>query len=1081
MGLNRVEGLEDYLGFLRQHPEEAVQLFKDLLIGVTGFFHEPEAFEALEQVIAEIVEHKTTDQPVRIWVPGCSTGEEPYSIAMLVSEQLQAARKHCPVQIFATDIDEEALATARAGLYPENIVVDVPPERLQQFFMREGNAFRVSKHIRDTVVFAVQNLIADAPFSRLDLVSCRNLLIYLEPEFQNRIIALFHNALNQDGYLFLGSTESIGKHKDLFEPRVKKWRLYRRTGTARRQVVELPILPGQHKPGVVKPITRSSQNEPAPLSDYTRALLLETFAPASVLVDRKYQIRYYHGPVGRYLVQPAGVPTDDLLLRAREVLRVTLRAVLHKAVKDNGKASAVVQFRHEGVSRRVRVMVLPPSAPREAEGFLLVSFLEEPEPVERSAEAAAEVAGSGGALVQQLERDLQANQEDLQSTIEELESFNKELKAANEELERSKEELQSLNEELSTVNSQLEEKLRELEAVNDDLDNLLSSTKIATILLDRKLRIKRYTPATTRLFKLITTDVGRPLGDIAREFVDDDLLRDAGAVLDRLAPVEKEVCGREHDQWFIRRILPFRTQDNRIDGVVVTFVDVTERKRAAERFHLIVEAAPMAVVVVDETGNIVLINARTGQLFGYTLPELVGKPVEILVPERFRAHHPGERASYLANPGRRMMVPERELFGRRKDGSEFPVEIGLNSVETEEGLLVIASIVDITEHRRAAQELQQAKDTAVRANQAKSRFLAAASHDLRQPLQVLSLVNSVLARKVEDAEILRLIEDQGGSLRSIKYLLDVFLDLCRIDAGVIKPEITEFPVEELFDEIRQEFAIPEGTRSQGLRVAPCSATIRSDARLLRRIVQNFLSNAIKYADSGRVLIGCRRRKDSVRIEVWDTGPGIPPEQLEVIFEDFIQLNIPARHAGQGFGLGLSVAKNLAHLLKHQLDVRSMPGKGSMFAVEVPSGSEAERRLPGHGNALPVRYQGPAGALVLVVDDDPVVLAATQRLLEGFGLRVMTATSGIVALAQLNGSGERPDLIIADYRLTEGGSGIEMIRHLRQALEQETPAVLVTGDTLPESVRDMQDSGFTILHKPIDVNELVAHMNHLLRT
>jgi PAS domain S-box-containing protein len=377
--------------------------------------------------------------------------------------------------------------------------------------------------------------------------------------------------------------------------------------------------------------------------------------------------------------------------------------------------------------------------------------------------------------------------------------------------------------------------------------------------------------------------------------------------------------------------------------VVVSFVDITERRRAAERFRRIVEAVPMAAVVVDETGNIVFINTRTGQLFGYTLAELAGKPVELLVPDSFRTPHPGERESSPADPAFRVSDAGRELLARRKDGSEFPVEIGLNSVETVEGLLVIISLVDVTERRRAAQELQEAKDQAVRATQAKSRFLAAASHDLRQPLQTLSLIHSMLARKLEDAKILKLIEDQGASLQSIKYLLDLFLDLCRIDAGDIKPEITEFPVERLFDEIRHEFSIPANTRTQSIRVSPCTVSIRSDARLLRQIVQNFISNAIKYADTGRVLIGCRRRKDSVRIEVWDTGPGIPPEQLEVIFEDFIRLNNPARQTSKGFSLGLSVAKSLAQLLQHALDVRSIPGKGCLFAVEVPMAGEAKRQ------------------------------------------------------------------------------------------------------------------------------------------
>ena len=424
----------------------------------------------------------------------------------------------------------------------------------------------------------------------------------------------------------------------------------------------------------------------------------------------------------------------------------------------------------------------------------------------------------------------------------------------------------------------------------------------------------------------------------------------------------------------------------------------------------------------------------------------------------------------------------RELFGRRKDGSEFPVEIGLNSVETEEGRLVIGSIVDITERRRAAQELQQAKDDAVRANQAKSRFLAAASHDLRQPLQVLSLINSALARKIEDADTLRLIEDQGASLRSIKYLLDVFLDLCRIDAGVIKPEITEFPVAELFDEINRSSRSLRVTRKQGLRVSPCSATIRSDARLLRRIVQNFLSNAIKYADSGTGAHRVSPAQGLVRIEVWDTGPGIPPEQLEVIFEDFVQLNNPARQASKGYGLGLSVAKNLAHLLQHPLDVRSLPGKGSVFAVEVPLGSKAERRLPAYEDDLPVHYQGPPGAQVLVVEDDPVVLAATRQLLGDLGLRVMTASSGIRGAGAIERQRRAPG---SDHRrLPPGGRRLgnrDDKAHIRQALEREIPAVLVTGDTLPESVRDMEASGCKVLHKPIEVDELVAQMNHLLKT
>jgi two-component system CheB/CheR fusion protein len=428
MGLNRVEALGDYLGFLREHPEEVTQLFKDVLIGVTGFFREPEAFAALERVVAEIVERKTADMPVRVWVPGCASGEEPYSIAMLVSERLQAARKNCPIQLFATDIDEEALASARAGLYPENIIVDVPPERLQRFFTREGSAFRVSNYIRDAVVFAVQNLIAEPPFETgsgelpqpADLSGTRG------PE---KIIELFHFALNEDGFLFLAVPRPSASTKT----RLSRWSRSGGStgiGAARRNVVEVPF-PGGMYPG-------SRPAERPLLSDQPVWVSL----PADICWRLSRRPRYWSIINTRSCTTTArlaatraaaGAPTDDLLMRARG-LRIKLRAVLHKAVKGDGKASAVVRFQPDGVSRRIKVMVMPTAASREAEGLLLVSFLEEPEAAERSVEAAVGAAGSEDALVQQLERELQATRDDLQSTIEETESSNEELKAANEEI-----------------------------------------------------------------------------------------------------------------------------------------------------------------------------------------------------------------------------------------------------------------------------------------------------------------------------------------------------------------------------------------------------------------------------------------------------------------------------------------------------------------------------------------------------------------------------------------------------------------------------------------------------------------------
>jgi len=1095
MGLNQIEGLGAYLAFLGEHPDEPTQLFRDLLIGVSGFFRDPPAFEALEKVIVKIIEGKGSDQAIRIWVPGCSSGEEPYSIAILVAERLQVAQKNCPIQIYATDIDEAALAAARAGLYPENIAADISQERLQRFFKREEHAFRVSQPVRDTVVFAVQNLIADPPFSALDLVSCRNLLIYLEPDVQKKVISLFHFALNDGGYLLLGSAETIGSQDRLFEPVSKKWRLYRRLGAPRRNLLELPIFPAQQGLGVTRSSQRPLLEDPVRLGELIREVLLEAFAPAAVLVDRRHQIVYYHGPTGRYFDQPAGPPSEDLMRKVRGGLRNKVRGLLHKASQDgHAPISGAVDLGEADSTRRVRITVTPLVAPRDVEGLALVSFQDEPALAGSASQGAGEREGPGDEGVQELERELQVTRDDLQSTIEEMESSNEELKAANEEimsvneelqsaneeLETSKEELQSLNEELSTVNSELEEKVRELEATNDDLDNLLISTDIATIFLDRELHIKRFTPSITRLFNLIATDLGRSVNDISRKFDDPDLLADARKVLERLVPIEKDVgIADDRRHWYTRRILPYRTGDDRIQGVVITFIDVTERKRALQWFRLIVEAAPDAVVVADKDGRIETVNAQTEQFFGYQREELIGKPVEMLVPEGDRERHCGDREAFFAKPEPRPMGRGRELSGQRKDGSEFPVEIGLSPVETERGTYVLATIVDITERRRADAELRAAKEQAERASRAKSQFLSSASHDLRQPLQTLTLLNGVLARKIENAELLKSVKMQSEALTSMNRLLHTFLDLGRIDAGVIAARITPFPVARLLHSIESEFRPLAETRDLDLRILPCSATIRSDEDLLHQILQNLVANAIKHTEAGRILVGCRRRGGMLRIEVWDSGPGIPREHLDTIFDEFFQLSNPARQADKGYGVGLSIVRSLARTLEHRLDVRSTPGKGSMFAVEVdtasPGGSARRKRKGVQG----VPYRGRPGAVVMLVEDDAGVRGATQFLLEGFGLDVMAVSACAEAMALIR-SGRQPDLIIADYRLAQGESGAVAIRRIVEELGRTVPALLVSGDFVPDAAGDLQTGGFLVLQKPIDVDQLIAHMNKLLQ-
>jgi PAS domain S-box-containing protein len=679
MTLGKIATFGDYAEFLNEHPDEVSLLQKDLLIGVTDFFRQPQAWETLEEkVITGLVKNAQPGSEIRVWVPGCSTGKEAYSLAMLLSEQVEKSGKKMNLQIFATDSDVSALAAARSGIYTEEEIGEtVSPERLKRFFSRKDGGYQVNKKIREQIVFAPQNLTADPPFSRLDLISCRNLLIYLDQEVQRKIIALFHFALREGGYLFLGNAESVGDREDLFEPVSKKWRIYRRIGVGRPVGVEIPVRPtGEPVPAVGKPAGAAAWAEPgrAPmprmsLTSAAQQILLDRFAPACVIIDRKLQVLYVHGAVEDYLTFPTGELTTRVVDMAREGLRARLRGAIGKCLEINKTVSVTARVRRGSAgfgaggekSAPVKATVSPLRYPRETDGLLLITF----EDYRVSATGLLRKA-KGESDIHRLEDELKVTREELQSTIEQLESSNDQLKAsneeviaaneelqsANEEMETSKEELQSLNEELNTINSRLQEKVEELEETNNDVVNLLSSTSIATVFLDKELKVKRYTPASTRLFSLIPSDAGRPIVDVLRRFGDETLLNDAAKVLADLMPLSREVRA-EDGRWYIRRIMPYRTQDDRIEGVVITFVDITDRKQAEETVREAHERAawlarfpeenPNPVVRVSADGRVLYRNPATVEMPGWSCE--LGQPLpDRLLPLVERAMAQGGEA-----------------------------------------------------------------------------------------------------------------------------------------------------------------------------------------------------------------------------------------------------------------------------------------------------------------------------------------------------------------------------------------------------------------------------------------------------
>ncbi len=654
MHLLHMRDMAAYVAFLEAHEAEVDRLSKDLLIGVTAFFRDPEAFEVLgHQVIPALCSGMSDGAPVRAWIAGCSTGEEAYSVAILLFEWFVQAGLPPRVQVFATDIDEAALEVARAGRYPAAALAQIPPDLLKRYFTRNGSGYKIVKAVRESIVFASHNLISDPPFSKLDLLVCRNVLIYLSPETQKRLITLFRFVLNKGGYLFLGSSETVGQTRRQFEVISKQWRLYRSLCAPRVKRPELPLIPSTARLAVAPTESYLNAGVDAGHEGVFRQLI-EAHGPTLLMVNRGNEILYISGATRDYLDFPSGEPTQALFQVVKPELRLGLRSAINRARRTGGKTAAVAVLR-DAVSvaeAGVRITATP-IAGGERHRPLLIAFEAEP-----TSSASLPFARPGGDdwVLQQLEQELNATREDLNRGIEKMRAGNEELKAANEEamamneelqsaneeLESSKEELQSLNEELGTSNALLDAKVSELEVTNTDLNNLLVSTEMATLFLDREFRIKRFTPACTRLMHLIPSDVGRPVLDITSQIDDKWLLQDGHRVLAGDVAMAREVTDAE-DNWYLRRVLPYRTLDAHIAGLVVTFNDVTPMKRAqheiaskAEELQRQARLLQHAYVLAKDMDDRIVFWNRGAELFyGWTQKEAMGQVTHELLHTQF--------------------------------------------------------------------------------------------------------------------------------------------------------------------------------------------------------------------------------------------------------------------------------------------------------------------------------------------------------------------------------------------------------------------------------------------------------------
>jgi two-component system, chemotaxis family, CheB/CheR fusion protein len=717
MQVTRTEDLREYYDALRDSPEEAQALLDDLLITVTTFFRDSEAFEALKiKVMPLLFDGRDPSEAIRIWVPGCATGEEAYSVAILLMEEGSRRELRPPLQVFGSDLDSRALGLAREGRYPASIEADVSEERLRRFFNREGDGYRVRQELRDVVLFSVHDLLKDPPFSRVDMISCRNVLIYLDRELQEQVCSTFHYALKAGGFLLLGASETADNPPGLFRYLDRNARICQSTALPGDRPRLLPRLLGpigirdyaSHTGRAVSPST--ALNEAA-----MHRRILEQVAPPSVLVDETHRLIHLSESAGRYILPAGGPLSGDLVELVRPELRFELRSALHRVFEQHESSlSLPILVRFNGSPHRVHLLVKPEERtettdPRQA----VVMFIEGeavPEGLLSSDRQASDKTAQR--LTQELEltqarlrtvrEESEAANEELRASNEELQSINEEYRSTSEELETSKEELQSINEELQTVNSELKLKLETISRAHSDLQNLMAATDIGTLFLDSELRIKRFTDRVTDLFSITPTDEGRPITDFAHQLDYDGLIRDARGVLADLTPHRREIRSRSN-RWFDVRVRPYRTVDNRIDGVVITFVDISDRRDVEEALRKsqrrlsqqsqLVELSRAPIFVWEFDGNIVAWNRGSQELYGYSSEEAIGKRKDQLLRTIVAGSSFEELKTRLQSEG----SWSGELKHKTKDGRTLIVESRLQ-LETFDGQkLVLESTRDITE------------------------------------------------------------------------------------------------------------------------------------------------------------------------------------------------------------------------------------------------------------------------------------------------------------------------------------------------------------------------------------------------
>ncbi len=1081
MALHTQKSLASYIRQLEADSKEVEALYNDLLINVTSFFRDPEVFDALKQhVFPEISRNKSPTTPLRIWVPGCSTGQEAYSLAIALVEYFGDKPVRLPIQIFATDIsDPPSLERARAGVYPEGIEMEVTPERLRRFFRKEDHVYRVEKMIRDMCVFARQNVTSDPPFSHMDLISCRNVLTYLAAPLQKRVLPAFHYALNTPGYLVLGINETVGDSSDLFEIANREYKIYlKKPATVRPHA---HYTSPEYKIGTLPDGLPSGR--PTPTPDFYREadrLLLGRYAPPGVLVDENFNVIQYRGRTGAYLESPPGEPTNNVLKMAREGLFLELRSALMAAAKEHKTIeSQGIRVRVNSATHIIDLEVVPIQPPSSSHPCFLVLFHDAEARMAPVAAAPAEAVPPADAQeIDQLRRELSATKEYLQSLLEQQDAANEELRSANEEilssneelqstneeLETAKEELQATNEELTTVNEQLQYRNVELNQISNDLQNLLTSTAIPVVMVGPDLKIRRFTSAARKVMNLVTSDVGRPIGDLKTNLDIPDLTTIIEEVIDQVQVREREV--RDTDgRWHVLRFHPYRTADRKIEGAVIVLLDIDEIKQAQKILQQhadLLELAHEAILAYEWGGPIVYWNRGATELYGYTPEEALGHQSHTLLgTDRSTAsgfEQELERSGHWVG----------EIKQRTKDGREVIVESRQQIVTRSDNTrLVLETNRDVTDRKRLQEELSLRFAELKQADRHKNEFLATLAHELRNPLApVTNIVELLRVKDLRGAEQEWCHEVLERQIKQMTRMLDDLLDVGRITGGMLElrkaPVELRHVIESAVETSRSHIDAQEHKLSVDL--PPESIVINADSARLEQVFSNLLINAAKYTPrGGEIGIGTARENSQAVIRVKDSGIGISPELLPRIFDLFVQERPSTGEEPAGLGLGLTIVRKVVELHDGTIEAHSAGrGQGSEFIVRLPLADKpAAQEKP-----RPPRTRTRHRKRILVVDDREEQTRSLRMLLERMGHEVHVAIDGPAALKTL---GEHPcDIALIDIGL-QGMDGHELARRIRQEPKfKDIVLIAQTGWGREIDRQRSRDAGFHHhLVKPVD--------------